>query len=131
MKVRNLNNEIVDWKVTGSEISSNKSSLHIKARQLIKELFPTSQVMEEVPISPRRGETLYLDFFLPLQNKCIEVHGEQHYNFNPHFHGTLMSFMKHKKRDREKKEWCSLNDITYIELPYDKDLEEWKKIIQL
>ena len=129
MKVRNLNNEIVDWKVSASDVTSNKSGPHVVARELIKELFPTSQVLEEVPINPRRGETLYLDFYLPLQNKCIEVHGQQHYNFTPHFHGNMMGFIKHKKRDRDKRDWCELNGIMYIELPFDKETE-WKTLIQ-
>jgi len=40
-----------------------------------------------------------------------------------------MNFAQHKKRDREKIEWCELNGIEYIELPYSEDLEQWRKRI--
>ena len=40
-----------------------------------------------------------------------------------------MGFVKHKKRDQAKREWCAINGIDYIELPYDEKLEEWKKRI--
>lgn len=37
-----------------------------------------------------------------------------------------MGFMKHKKRDLDKQEWCSVNSIQYIELPFNETIEEWK-----
>lgn len=129
MKTRNLDDEIIDWKASGS-IQNNKSSLHVKAREYIIETYPTQQVLEEVPFNPRRGQTLYMDFFLPLLNLCIEVHGEQHYKFIAHYHGNLFSFLKHKQRDKDKKSWCELNNIKYIELPFNK-VEEWKKLIKI
>jgi hypothetical protein len=103
--------------------------LHLQARELIKECFPTLQILEEVPISPRRAETLYLDFYLPLIKRCIEVHGEQHYKFSRFFHNTPLGFIKHKKRDQDKKEWCELNGIEYTELPFDQ-IEQWQSRIK-
>jgi hypothetical protein len=41
----------------------------------------------------------------------------------------MIGFMKHKKRDQEKKEWCEINGIEYIELPYNETVAEWKKRI--
>ena len=29
------------------------------------------------------------------------------------------------ERDREKQEWCFLNHIKYVELPYNESLEQW------
>ena len=86
------------------------------------------QILEEVPIQIRRSETLYLDFYIPLNKKCIEVHWQQHYEFVPFYHGNKLSFLKARKRDLEKKEWCEANNISYIELPFNK-LEEWERII--
>jgi hypothetical protein len=40
-----------------------------------------------------------------------------------------LGFVKHQKRDREKKEWCELNNIEYIELPFDKE-NDWKEILK-
>lgn len=119
------------WSLTGYIAKGhmrNKSELHLKAREIIKKIYPTLQVLEEVPIPLRKSEVLYLDFYLPLAKICIEVHGEQHYKFVPFFHRNQLNFLKHKKRDREKKIWCETNEISVIELPYDK-VGDWEHII--
>lgn len=131
MQVRDLDGNVSRWKLIGGIAKGaydNKSSLHLQARDLIKECFPTLQILEEVSIPLRRSESLVLDFYLPLNKKCVEVHGEQHYKFSRFFHKDMMGFIRHKKRDKEKKEWCRINDIEYIELPYDK-IDEWKQRI--
>lgn len=131
MQVRDLDGNIFRWKLIGSIAKGahdNKSSLHLKARNLIKQCFPTLQILEEIPIPLRRSETLILDFYLPLNKKCIEVHGKQHYQFSRFFHKDMMGFIRHKKRDKEKKEWCQINNIEYIELPYNK-IDEWEQRI--
>jgi hypothetical protein len=107
---------------------NNKSNFHLLARELLKQNYPTLQILEEIPIQIRKSETLYMDFFIPLSKKCIEVHGEQHYEFTPFYHRTKLDFFKQQKRDREKREWCHINNIAYIELPYNKQ-EDWLEII--
>jgi hypothetical protein len=132
MQVRDLDGNISNWQLIGNishTFNLNKSSLHLQARNLIKECFPTLQVLEEVAINPRRSETLYLDFYLPLIKKCVEVHGEQHYAFSRFFHNTTLGFIKHKRRDQDKREWCDINGIKYIELPFDKT-DEWHQRIK-
>ena len=86
------------------------------------------QILEEITIYPRKGEVMYLDFYVPLLKKCVEVHGEQHYKFIPFYHNNILSFIKAQKRDRDKKEWCNLNGIQYCELPYNK-INDWESII--
>lgn len=111
----------------------NKSSFHNKARFLIKELFPKSSVYEEVtlPGSKKLGRSslLYADFFIPELMLIIEVHGKQHYEFCSFFHSDKMDFLKSKKRDADKIEWCNLNNIKIVSLPYNKE-SEWKNLIQ-
>ena len=129
MDVVDLDNIVHKWSLKGHIAKGsmkNKSSLHLQTRALIKEIFPTLQILEEVGIPIRRNEALYLDFYLPLKKMCIEVHGEQHYKFVQFYHNNTMGFLKHKKRDAQKKEWCEKNDITYIELPYN-EIENWKE----
>jgi hypothetical protein len=131
MNVITLDGDTKKWSLIGtiSKNQKNKSALHIKTRQLLVELFPTLQMLEEVPIPVRKSEVLYLDFYLPLKKYCIEVHGEQHYKLVGFYHQNLMGFLKSKKRDSDKKEWCELNNIKYIELPYDEDENQWKERI--
>jgi hypothetical protein len=132
MNVVTLDGETKKWSLVGNIVSNcagNKSSLHIRARELITKIFPTLQILEEVTIPIRRSESLYLDFYLPLKKYCIEVHGEQHYKMTAFYHNNMMGFLKSKKRDSDKKEWCLINNIKYIELPYNEDNKEWEERI--
>ena len=121
MDILDLDNNIRQWSLKGyisKSTATNKSSNHVTARRLLHEMFPTSQILEEVSIPLISKEILYLDFYLPLLKRCVEVHGEQHYKFIPFYHTTKLNFLKAKKRDNEKKEWCEQNSISYIELPF-------------
>jgi len=131
MNVKTLDGHSIKWCLSGhiSKGSIHKSQPHTKTKTLLVNLFPTLQILEEVPIPVKKSETLYLDFYLPLKRYCIEVHGEQHYKFVPFYHSNLLGFIKAKKRDEEKKEWCSINNIKYIELPHNETPEQWEERI--
>jgi hypothetical protein len=128
MQIKDLDGVVHKWNLTGHMARgkiSNRSSLHLQARKLITSVYPTLQVLEEVSIPLRKSETLYLDFYLPLKKTCIEVHGEQHYKFIPFYHNNILSFLKSQKRDREKEDWCDINQIKHIVLPFNETKEEW------
>ena len=130
MQVKDLDNVSHRWQLTGNMARgkiNNRSSFHLKARELITDTFPTLQILEEVPIPLRRNETLYLDFYLPLKKLCIEVHGEQHYKFVSFYHNNMLSFLKSQRRDIEKEEWCEINNIKYIVLPHYEDDKQWQE----
>jgi hypothetical protein len=131
MLVKDLDGFSSNWLLTGNMAKgkiTNRSSYHLSARQTISEVYPTLQILEEVPISVRRNETLFFDFYLPLKKICIEVHGEQHYKFVPFYHSTVLNFLKAQKRDRDKQEWCENNGINYLVLSYNNQ-DEWRDII--
>ena len=109
---------------------TNKSSLHLQARKLLVETYPTLQILEEVTIPLKKNESLYLDFYLPLKKICFETHGEQHYKFIPFYHGNVLNFIKSQKRDRDKEQWCLNNNIGYIVLNYDESTEDWAEKIK-
>lgn len=131
MIVKDLDGNEYNWSLLGKmkNLRSNISGLHKKANQLILQLYPTIPILQEVVVQVRRNEKLYLDFYIPLLKKAIEVHGEQHYKFVAHFHNNALGFIRHKKRDADKQEWCLLNNIEHIELPYNESIEEWKQRI--
>ena len=79
--------------------------------------------MEEVGLPGSNG--LRVDFYLPLRQLAVEAHGEQHYRFIMHFHNTMMGFLQSKERDQKKREWCALNDVRLVELPFDEQSEGW------
>lgn len=131
MLVIDLDGKQIKWQIKGHEVTGDKrprSDLHLQARKLLKEKFPTQQILEEVSVPVKRGKTLYLDFYLPLRQIAIEVHGEQHYKRIAHFHDSPMAFANQLSNDREKREWCEINGITHIVLPFDKTTE-WELMI--
>lgn len=111
---------------------TNRSKLHLKAREVIKGCFPYSYVYEEVTLTGCRGNggyTLIADFYLPDVNIIIEVHGEQHYKINSYFFKSESKFKKAISNDEIKKSWAEDNEITFIVLPYN-EVENWKKILE-
>lgn len=132
MQVYDLDGNSSLWSFRGNIANgsvAHKSSYHIRARSLIHHMMPTMQILEEVKIAPRRSQIMYLDFYIPLTKICIEVHGEQHYKFVAHYHSSQLAFLQAQKRDREKQEWCQINNITYISLPYNETDAEWEQRI--
>lgn len=117
------------------KFNKNKSKLHEEARELIRSLFPDYSIYEEVtlPGSKKIGMKglLYADFYIPDLALIIEVHGRQHYEYIRYFHSSLPSFYQSQQRDRDKIEWCHVNDIDIVELAYNEK-NEWKnKILQM
>lgn len=103
-----------------------RSKWHLGARSLLRQMYPTQRILEEVPLP---GIRLFADFYIPDRQTIIEVHGRQHYEFVSHFHGSRMGFLQSKKNDGRKREWCELNNIKLIVLPYDKK-DDWRTYIE-
>lgn len=113
--------------------NKNKSSLHLEARSIIDELFSQYSVYEEITLPGSRKtpkqSLLFADFYIPDLALVVEVHGQQHYEYNSFFHKSIVHFYQCKKRDKDKIEWCEFNGIDVAELPYNRK-KEWKKILQ-
>ena len=128
MNVIDLDGNKSQWKLTGYTVGIQhrdaRSKYHLEARKLLREIYPTLQILEEVGIQIRPGTTLYLDFFLPLIKLGVEVHGEQHYKRIPFFHTTKLDFLRQLGRDRDKVEWCEINGMDCVVLKYD-EMNSW------
>ena len=133
MKIRDLNNEIHTWSLSGYVVAANemrpRSKLHLAARELLIQLFPTVQVMEEVLVPLTRYEKGYFDFYINTLKLVVEVHGQQHYKFCKFFHKTKAGFLTSLKRDFIKEDWCNLNQIELVVLKYSDSVEDWRKQI--
>lgn len=99
---------------------SNKSGPHMLARKLIKQLYGVTPVCEELQIP---GTLLRLDFYICHHKIAVEVQGDQHEEFNEHFHRTRSGFKKALARDSSKDKWCQINNIQLVKL-YDGESEE-------
>lgn len=126
MIVKDLNGKDFNWNPRSNPRNA-PSLLHVKARDLLKELFPFDLIYEEVYVTKMK---MYLDLYIPSRKIAIEVQGSQHFEFNSHFHNTKMDFYKGKVKDSKKREWCELNNIKFVELPFNGDLNEWRQSIQ-
>lgn len=72
------------------------------------------------------------DFYCFYNGKeyAIEYNGEQHYKYNPFFHGHDISvFYKYQERDNRKKQYCIDHNIELIIIPYTMSHEEIKAYI--
>ena len=69
---------------------------------------------------------LRFDFYLPDRNLVIEYNGLQHYEPIKHYGGEE-DFKKRQERDRIKREYCAANNIEYIVIKYNEDIEDTLK----
>lgn len=138
MKVIGLNGKEYVWNLSGYSVAANdarkRSKYHLRARQILKELFHSYRIIEEVKLpgsTPRhRKGVLYLDFYIPQIKLAIEVHGQQHYEFCSFFHKNKADFALAKAKDEDKIEWCELNGIDLITLKYSDTDDNWRKQIE-
>jgi|TARA_R110000824_G_scaffold348008_1_gene534737 hypothetical protein len=135
MKIIGLDGKEYSWNPSSCQANcSSRSSLHLKAKDLLDEMFPYDRILEELSLSgsrtSRRRGTLRADFFIPNRMLLVEVHGEQHHKFNNFFFADKLSFYKAKARDSEKREWCEINNIKLVEFNYNEDIDEWRTKIK-
>lgn len=134
MIVKGFDDKEYAWTLKTSALGDeNRSGLHLRARNLLQEIFPFDVVHEDVTLPGsktfRRKSLLYADFFLPRRMLMVEVNGEQHSKHIKHFHKTKHEFLKAKLRDREKQQWCEMNGIRLVQLEYNQSIDEWRDII--
>lgn len=131
LKVKGLDGKVYPWYPRSNRSTiAKQSSYYVRAKQLIKLLYPTDPLLEEVSL-PGTRPTLFADFFLIRRRTLIEVHGEQHYeslkNFEPsRFNPTRLKLAAAKRNDMKKKNWCNINQFYYVELPYFEDIHAWR-----
>jgi len=127
MKVQDFEGRQHNWPPSACLPKENdtrpRSEPHLRARTLLRSLYPCDRVYEEVPLP---GTRLFADFFIPSRRMIVEVQGEQHFEYTPFFHGTKLAFHESQQRDAQKKEWCELNNLHLVQLPHDEELEIWQ-----
>ena len=137
MKVTGINGNQYTWNLTGYDIKANdpraRSKYHLRARFLLKEIYHSYRILEEVKLpgstAKHRKGVLYLDFYIPQISTAIEVHGQQHYEYSPFFHKSKADFILSQAKDYDKAEWCNINNIKLITLKYSDSNEYWRKQI--
>lgn len=103
-----------------------------KVYGLLREIFPQGYIKTEHYVR-FKGKRLFFDFFLPQYKMLIEVQGRQHYEFVKHFHSDIDGFKDNKKRDNLKIDYASVNDMCFIIVDYNENInkhELLKKMIE-
>ena len=134
MKVKGLNGRTynLDLKkhLVAKDDERKRSAPHLKARELIHEFFSGYSIFEEVKLpgsrDPSKKSVLFLDFFISNVMIAVEVHGSQHYCYNPYFHKNVAGFYQSIRRDKIKKEWCDINNIELIVLDTRDHISVWR-----
>jgi hypothetical protein len=138
LKVQGINGKVYTWNLSKYDVfyddTRKRSKYHLRARNLLKEIYHSYRILEEVKLpgstALNRKSVLYLDFYIPTIKLGIEVHGEQHYEYCAFFHKSMADFLKSKARDEDKIEWCALNGIRVVVLNYKESDDEWRKHIK-
>lgn len=107
-----------------SLISGNSAScgcLKSKGEYYISQALQKLQIPYEIQktfkdLKSDKDNFLKFDFYLPQYNLCIEFQGEQHYKIIPLF--GERKFNETQKYDNKKREYCKVNNINLIEVPY-------------
>lgn len=124
MICQTLDNFEYKWKLdTIKKDEENVSGPHKKARELLKNKYPTLLILEEVQIQVKRNKYLYLDFFLPLIKLAVEIQGTQHSCYIPFFHKNVNKYIQGNINDNLKKSWADLNNIEILYL-YEENLNQ-------
>ena len=138
MKATGFSGREYTWNLSKYDVYDNdqkkRSKYHLRARKLLKEIYHSYRILEEVKLpgstASHRRSVLYLDFFIPNLRLGIEVHGQQHYEYSPFFHKNKASFLKGQSRDEDKLKWCELNNIELVVLKYSDNEDDWRNTIK-
>ena len=98
---------------------------------ILKDIFPFTNIYRQYGVK-YKGRQLYFDFYIKNFNMYVECQGNQHYEYNRFFHGTVMSFRDAKRRDKLKVEYVNNENGKLVIIDYkDKDItiDEVRKII--
>lgn len=138
MKVTGINGKEYCWNLTKYDVylddKRKRSQYHVKARELLKEIFHSYRILEEVKLpgstASNKKSVLYLDFYIPTIRRAFEIHGQQHYEYITFFHKSKADFILSQGRDMDKAEWCSINNINLTVLKYSESKNEWRQHIE-
>jgi len=71
---------------------------------------------------PEWLEGLELDFYIEELDVGIEVQGQQHYAYTPHFHTSYADYLDLRDRDSRKAELCQCNEIKLFYIHHGRDI---------
>jgi len=109
---KNVERFRIDWD------KPSRSNIQFHVKQFLKPYWAGHVLYEEFPVY---GTKLKVDIINFTRRIAIEVHGDQHFKFNKHFHnGSRTNWLNSIKRDDQKLVWLEKNNIQVIEILQDE-----------
>lgn len=102
------------------------SKLHDKTYEEIKREFPHYRILENRRpdwLLSSSGARLEIDLYIEQIDVAIEIQGQQHFEYTPHFHKTYKDFQDQKRRDEEKRAICKRAGVPLVEIACYMDLK--------
>lgn len=113
-KYKNISNRKIKWD------GKSRSQIQFNVKQFLKKYWIYDLVFEEMPVL---GTKMTLDIVNYTKKIAIEVHGKQHGEFVPFFHGNRNNYRRQIERDLSKERWCEINNIKYVDI-YPNDIKD-------
>lgn len=114
-KISNIKKHLIDWD------GSSRSNFQKEVKAILKKYWDRHVVFEEFPIA---GTKMSLDFYNANRKIAIEVQGQQHIKYVPHFHGGYKNnYLAQLDRDQQKNLFCEINDIELLEIYSLKEID--------
>jgi hypothetical protein len=134
LKVLGLNDREYNINLDKYAVAHNdsrpRSKFHLRARAILHRKYAGYLIYEEVKLpgsrNPALKSALFLDFFIPRLDIAVEVHGQQHYEYNTYFHKDKVGWRAHLKRDSLKEQWCELNALNLYVFKFSDTDEDWE-----
>lgn len=112
-RVFNIKKHIIIWD------KPSRSKFQFKVKKFLKKYWENHIVFEEFPLV---GTKMSFDFYNSNKKIAIEVQGKQHTSYTPFFHGNnKVNYLSQLSRDKQKLEFCHLNNLTLVEV-YPEDI---------
>jgi len=106
-RVRSPRKHLIEWN------AGSRSKFQKRVKDFLVDYWKNDVVFEEFPVP---GTRLSIDFYNANKNIAIEVQGDQHIKFVPHFHRRQGNYLHQLRKDRQKEEFCELNNIKLVEI---------------
>jgi len=113
-----------------------ESKGEVECRRVLEEVFGKSFAKDRpnflrnpVTSNGMDSNNLELDCYNSELKLAVEYNGIQHYKYVPYFHKTKDAFQNQKYRDYMKRDICTKNGITLVEVPYTVKVSEIKSFL--
>ena len=107
-KSKDLTKYLIDWE------GKTRSKFQSVVKAYLRKYWENYVCYEEMPLV---GTRMTFDLVNMTKRLIVEVQGAQHAKANKFFHGeTGHKFLEQLDRDKQKGEWCELNEFKLIEI---------------